>query len=357
MAKGKKQRTEDRGRKTDNGGRPKPIPDRRPLTPDPRPLIPDHSQPSTPEVIIPAVGPRVPRPLPGRERVRAESVAAERAEASKRCCKNCVNSTRPKGRWFRIILSCWPGLLTCANCADAPGTLMEVFAHHVCRNFRPRWLPPVRVPPPEPPHDGFCYIPLTKGRQAIVDPEDYEWLRRRKWCTLLSPDGRAYAASHIDGHKTYMHRLIMNPPQGRFVDHVNGNGLDNRRCNLRLCTPAENMRNRRKNPGSSRFKGVSLHECGKWNASLGIDNQNLHIGLYDDEVEAARARDRWAFALHGPFAWLNFPEEFADKDPASPEFQAIRDKVQEKRRRWKEQKRKGKSKKAKGKREKPERKK
>jgi hypothetical protein len=326
-----------------------------PSTPDPRPPIPDPSelptanqQPSPPEVFIPAYGPPIPRRVPGKERVRAEALVAERAEASKRCCKNCANSTRPKGRWFRRILAAWPTLMVCTNCADDPGTLIEVFAHHVCRNFRPRYQPGLRVPPPEPPTGRFCYIPLTKGRQALVDPEDHEWLCRRKWCAMTFSDGRCYAASHVRGRKLYMHRLLMNPPQGIFVDHINGNGLDNRRCNLRLCTPAENIWNCRKYAGSSRFKGVSRHENGKWLASIGVDSRSLHIGLFADEVEAARVRDRWAFALRGTFAWLNLPEELANADPNSPEFQALRDTVEEKRRKWKEKRQK-----AKGKRKKP----
>jgi len=284
---------------------------------------------------MPVVGPPIPRPLPGRERARAEFRAAQRAEASKPCCQNCVNSTRPKGKWFRIILSCFPGLLACTNCAEEPGTLMEVFAHHVCRNFRPRWLPGFREGSPEPANGRFRYIPLTKGRQAMVDPEDYEWLKNWSWCAMLLPDGQAYAATHLHGRKVYMHRLLMNAPKGMLVDHINGNGLDNRRCNLRLCTAAENMWNRGKNPGSSRFKGVSRNQCGTWDASIGIESHCIHVGTYADEVEAAHVRDRWAFVLHGAFAWLNFPEEFAGKDPADPEFRPIREQMAEKRRRWK----------------------
>jgi hypothetical protein len=102
-----------------------------------------------------------------------------------------------------------------------------------------------------------------------------------------------------------MHRLIMQAPKGMVVDHINGNGLDNRRCNLRLCTPAQNRRNRHKHAGGrSRFLGVS--PCGdKWNARVA----GRYLGLFDDEVEAAKARDRKARQLYGEHAWLNFPPD------------------------------------------------
>ncbi len=93
--------------------------------------------------------------------------------------------------------------------------------------------------------------------------------------------------------------------------------------------------------GASRFKGVCRSTRDRWLASILIDSHNGHIGLFDDEVEAAHARDRWAFVLHGLFAWLNFPEEFIGKDPADPEFQPVRDQIEEKRRKWKEAEAKG----------------
>jgi hypothetical protein len=273
--------------------------------------------------------------VPGREQARAESRAARRAEASKVCCRNCVNGMRPAGKWLRIILSSWPGLLVCANCGRAPGTLMEVFNHHVCRNFRPRWLPPVREGPPDPPDGSFRYITLTKSRQALVDPQDYEWLKDYKWCTLVTRDGRAYAQARIGGRMVYMHRLIKNAPRGKCVDHINGNGLDNRRCNLRLCDCTENACNQRKGRGASRFKGVSRYPQDRWLAAILFRGQALHLGIFADEVEAARVRDRWAFALQGRFAWLNFPEDFRGQDPAAPEFQALREQAEEKWKLWK----------------------
>ena len=106
-----------------------------------------------------------------------------------------------------------------------------------------------------------------------------------------------------------MHRLIMNPPKGMVVDHINGNGLDNRRCNLRICTQAENSRNSRKHAdGRSRFIGVHPHRD-KWDAVVTRQGKTHYAGSFDDEVEAAKARDRLALELHGQFARLNFPPQ------------------------------------------------
>jgi hypothetical protein len=93
------------------------------------------------------------------------------------------------------------------------------------------------------------------------------------------------------------------------VDHINGNGLDHRRGNLRICTPQQNSRNRRKHrDGKSRFIGVC--PCGKkWQVFAG----HRYGGVFDDEVEAAKARDREAIRQYGVHARLNFPLEDGDK--------------------------------------------
>ena len=103
----------------------------------------------------------------------------------------------------------------------------------------------------------------------------------------------------------------MQAPDGMVVDHIDGNSLNNRRSNLRICTPRQNTANRAKTRnGTSRFKGV--HFCTrdrKWRAQIGVDGARRFIGDFDDEVEAARAYDRKAAELFGEFAYLNFPEE------------------------------------------------
>jgi len=142
---------------------------------------------------------------------------------------------------------------------------------------------------------------------ALVDAADYEWLSQYKWYAgRPTPSGTIYARRRAsDGTTVLMHRMIMRPPKGMVVDHINGNGLDNRRCNLRICTVAENTSYAPKRAGGkSRFIGVAP-SGNKWQAKVG----SHYLGVFDDEVEAAKARDRKARELYGVHAWLNFPLE------------------------------------------------
>ena len=101
----------------------------------------------------------------------------------------------------------------------------------------------------------------------------------------------------------------MNAPAGMQIDHINGNGLDNRKVNLRLCNSSQNQRNARKRKsGTSRFKGVDWHkESKKWRARICVNRKRIHIGRYKSEFEAAQAYDKKAIELFGEFASLNFP--------------------------------------------------
>jgi len=147
-------------------------------------------------------------------------------ERKKRCCANCTYASRPCGRWFRLILSRFSGLLICANSADAPGKLRGVPPSGVCRNFHRRRPPLVRTKPPEPPDGTICYVPLTQGYYAMVDPEDFERVSRYKWC--LSRTGNQFYAYRKHRRKSLrMHQFLMDPPKGMVVDHIDGNGLNN----------------------------------------------------------------------------------------------------------------------------------
>ena len=215
------------------------------------------------------------------------------------CCRQCVYATRVRDG-NRVL---W----VCVNTPKRPGQIVCVKPEGKCPHFCPKRARVVRGTPPEPPDSGSRYIPLTRGRFALVDAADYEWLSRCKWC--VTGQDRPYACRHDSGKTIYMHREIMNTPAGLCVDHINGHSLDNRRCNLRNCTHADNMRNRRGNSGRSLYKGVTFQaHCGKYKASIGAKGCPKHIGYYDDPAEAARAYDRKARELFGPFAWLNFPE-------------------------------------------------
>ena len=104
-----------------------------------------------------------------------------------------------------------------------------------------------------------------------------------------------------------MHRLLMAPPKGMLVDHIDGNGLNNRRANLRLCTRSQNRRNTRPQNASSAFLGV-IRRGDKYLAKITHAGRTEHLGTFTDEEQAARTRDRRAKELFGEFAWLNFPD-------------------------------------------------
>ena len=107
-----------------------------------------------------------------------------------------------------------------------------------------------------------------------------------------------------------MHRVIMNAPKGMLVDHIDGNGLNNRRSNLRLCTNKENARNARPSKGgSSRYKGVCWHKAKKkYDARIEVDGKRYCLGYFADEIEAAVTYDIKAMQLFGDFAYFNFPK-------------------------------------------------
>jgi hypothetical protein len=151
-------------------------------------------------------------------------------------------------------------------------------------------------------------IPLTGGLSALVDDADYAALAKYRWCAMRS--GRnCYAMRHRSGRGVYMHRQVMGLLVGWEVDHINHNGLDNRRRNLRLCTRRENAHNRLGcRNGSSRYKGVSLYKpTGKWRAKISSDGKSFYIGSFASQARAAKAYDDKAKELFGEFAHLNFP--------------------------------------------------
>ena len=160
-------------------------------------------------------------------------------------------------------------------------------------------------------------IQLTQGYVALVDDEDYEWLRRWKWYAVVKERGRVCAMrrGHRQGKNTtiYMHSEIVGAKPGQQVDHRNGDALDNRRGNLRACPNAQNSQNRRANTGrSSKYKGVCWNKArGKWQAEICIDWKKKYLGRFDTEREAALAYDAAGRELFGEFARLNLSTEKA----------------------------------------------
>lgn len=155
--------------------------------------------------------------------------------------------------------------------------------------------------------DKYRLIPLTQGKFAIVDASDYERLAEHKWC-LSSCKGRQYAHRSDHGKLIKMHHEIIDVPAGMCCDHINHNELDNRRCNLRVCTPAQNAQNRLpRNDCTSRYKGVCWDKVKRrWVAQICYQNHMIHIGYYDYEEDAAIAYDDMAIKLFGEFACLNY---------------------------------------------------
>ncbi|MBM3536051.1 MAG: endonuclease [Alphaproteobacteria bacterium] len=156
----------------------------------------------------------------------------------------------------------------------------------------------------------FRRILLTQCYFTIVDGEDFEVLNQVPWCVLRSRDGRRqYAMRRSDNRHLFMHRVITGAPKGLDVDHINGNGLDNRRANLRICTRSQNLQNKPRRPGTSRFKGVSWNVRDHvWYAYVNVNKSVVSLGSFQDEVEAARTYDAAALKHFGPQARLNFPD-------------------------------------------------
>lgn len=144
--------------------------------------------------------------------------------------------------------------------------------------------------------------------EVLIDDEDWEAVSKNSWS--LQKQWRAdkwmYYASRRDGVKRIkMHRFITNAPPTKQVDHINGNGLDNRRANLRLCDNRQNCQNRHNALGISQYKGVGYH-YGKWRARIGVNGKRIHLGAYLTETEAALAYDAAARKYFGEFARCNF---------------------------------------------------
>jgi len=165
----------------------------------------------------------------------------------------------------------------------------------------------------------YCKIPLTHGKFAKVDPDDYIWLSQFRWHYKINSKGTyALRSLRVAGKskKIYMHRLIMDTPPYLVCDHINHDRLDNRKSNLRNCTIKQNNANKRPTKGaSSKYKGVCYTKREKkWMAYIKKDGRLFFLGYFDDEVEAAKTYDRAAKKYHGEFAMLNFPETQTNTD-------------------------------------------
>ncbi len=161
-------------------------------------------------------------------------------------------------------------------------------------------------------------IKLTRGYYAKIDNDDFEYLSKWQWRVMehpLNSKGSVlrYAYRYENHYATYLHREILGLKKGdgKMVDHANGDGLDNRRNNLRVCTRSENARNRRKwvlKAKQSKYKGVSIipnPKSPKFGVAVMVDGKNKHFGCFESEIEAAKKYNEIASKFYGKFAKLN----------------------------------------------------
>lgn len=143
-------------------------------------------------------------------------------------------------------------------------------------------------------------IHLDGGRSTLVDQEDYERLVEYSWRV----HSKGYA---VTSRGILMHRMLMIPEDGKQIDHINGDKLDNRKANLRVCTNGQNHMNIKKYAGkTSKYKGVWWNkERGKWQTDIKLDKKKRYVGRFEDENEAGLAYNAAAIALFGEFALLN----------------------------------------------------
>ena len=159
----------------------------------------------------------------------------------------------------------------------------------------------------------FRRIALTQGQYAIVDPDDFPRLAKHKW-RICKTKGKnvLYAERSIrlpNGKysRILMHRCLINVTEGYVIDHINGDGLDNRKANLRLATVAQNAWNAKKRNPRSGYKGVWFaKEKRLWRAAIVCNRKRIHLGYFSDRTTAAKAYDTAAKKYHGEFAVLNF---------------------------------------------------
>lgn len=160
-------------------------------------------------------------------------------------------------------------------------------------------------------------ITLNGGNVLIIDDADYEYVSKYKW---TASNGRVVRRETLENGKRrviYIHRDLLNPPDNLVVDHINGNAMDKRRGNLRICTHSQNSMNKRKpiNSKNSSFKGI-LPQNGKYTVIIKREGKAYCGGTYETEIEAAIAYNQKAKELFGDFARLNeIPPQYAEVIP------------------------------------------
>jgi len=157
----------------------------------------------------------------------------------------------------------------------------------------------------------MIYISLTQGKFALIDDEMHEWLNQWKWYARIS--GNTYYATRNSSRKNgkrkiiFMHREITKSLPSQYVDHKNGNGLDNQLNNLRTCNKQQNHFNQKTNKNNtSGFKGVIWHkQLNKWQSRICVNRKRIYLGHFNNIIDAAKAYNEAAMKYFGEFALLN----------------------------------------------------
>lgn len=142
---------------------------------------------------------------------------------------------------------------------------------------------------------------ISRGFVLLVSPEDAHHLRQGLHAHVV----RRHAYGRLTVGGDLFHRVLSDVTRDLVVDHRDGNGLDNRKSNIRICTIAENVANKRKSRGVSRFKGVSMGCSRKWRSRIRVDRKIINLGSFSTEQEAAQAYDKAALSHFGSFARTN----------------------------------------------------
>lgn len=158
-------------------------------------------------------------------------------------------------------------------------------------------------------------VPLTQGKAALVDDEDYERVAELSWHACRDPKNGTWYAKHTrflgkNKWKTIqLHKFILGIEGPQRVDHRNGDGLDNQKSNLRLCTASLNGANSKIKAHTSPYKGVDFnsvaHGKKKWRAQILVNKKKIYLGRFATPEEAARAYDASAIIHFGAFARTN----------------------------------------------------
>lgn len=157
-------------------------------------------------------------------------------------------------------------------------------------------------------NDTAIFLPMNNGQSVVIDADDLALVSGYKWRVYEFGRGLWYAQSYRSGKTLYMHRMLMAAEPGQKVDHRDGDGLNNRRANLRIASHGQNMANTRliRSNNKTGFKGITYRaETGRWIGQIA----GTYLGTFGSAEDAARAYDAAAIEMFGEFAQINFPPQ------------------------------------------------